>query len=178
VQLLRMIGAAPIVTVDPLPAARERALALGADLALDPADPDLQARVLAGTGGLAVAFDFAGVPAVREQAVACLAERGKLVLVGLAGAPLTLTHGTRSTYLQQQVLRHYGSQPEHVEELVVLTRRHRIDFSRSISGVLPLGEAVEAVARLHRKEGTPVRLVLRPRPADAAATSPRPPVAR
>jgi D-arabinose 1-dehydrogenase-like Zn-dependent alcohol dehydrogenase len=162
VQLLRMIGAAPIVAVDPLPAARERALAFGADVALDPADPDLRARVLAETGGLAVAFDFAGVPAVREQAVTCLAPRGRLVLVGLADAPLTITHGTHFTYLQQQVLGHYGSEPEHVEELVALTRRHRLDLSRSISGALPLADAVDAVALLRRKEGAPVRLVLRP----------------
>ncbi|MEU2878486.1 alcohol dehydrogenase catalytic domain-containing protein, partial [Streptomyces sp. NPDC007070] len=38
VQLLRTVGACPIVAVDPNPVARERALAAGADLALDPAD--------------------------------------------------------------------------------------------------------------------------------------------
>ena len=37
VQLLRLVGAAPIVVVDPLPGARQRGLDLGADLALDPA---------------------------------------------------------------------------------------------------------------------------------------------
>jgi D-arabinose 1-dehydrogenase-like Zn-dependent alcohol dehydrogenase len=49
VQLLRLAGAGPIVAVDPVPAARERALAFGADLALDPAD-DVAARVRELTG--------------------------------------------------------------------------------------------------------------------------------
>ncbi|MGW7280785.1 alcohol dehydrogenase catalytic domain-containing protein, partial [Streptomyces sp. NPDC054844] len=45
VQLLRAIGACPVVAVDPSPVARERALAAGADLALDSADPDLRKAV-------------------------------------------------------------------------------------------------------------------------------------
>jgi D-arabinose 1-dehydrogenase-like Zn-dependent alcohol dehydrogenase len=163
-QLLRLVGAAPVVAVDPLPAARERALAFGADLALDAADPDLPRRVHAATGGrgLAAAFDFAGVPAVREQAVSCLAGHGRLVLVGLTDQPLTLSNGTAFSYFQQQILGHYGSGPEHLTELVSLVAHDRIDFHRSITGVLPLSEAREAVDRLIRKEGDPIRLVLRP----------------
>lgn len=97
VQLLRAIGACPVVAVDPNPVARERALAAGADLALDSADPELRRTVRAATGGLglAAAFDFAGVPPVREQAVSVLAPKGRLVLVGLTDKPLTVTDGTR-----------------------------------------------------------------------------------
>jgi D-arabinose 1-dehydrogenase-like Zn-dependent alcohol dehydrogenase len=162
VQLLRMIGAAPIIAVDPLPAARDRALEFGADIALDPYDPALTKSVLDESGGLAVAFDFAGVPAVREQAIGCLAPQGKLVLVGLTDQPLSITRGTRFSYLQQQVLGHYGSLPVHAEELVALTRRRRLDLSRSISGVLPLAGAADAVDRLNHKKGNPLRLILRP----------------
>ncbi len=164
VQLLRLIGAAPVVAVDPLPEARERALAFGADVVLTPDDPELPALVRAETGGagLAVAFDFAGVPAVREQAVACLGRGGKLVLVGLTDRPVTVADGTAFSYFQQQVLGHYGSADEHVAQLVELARRHRLDLSRSVSGVLPLTEAREAVDRLLRREGNPIRLILKP----------------
>ncbi|MEV6123356.1 zinc-binding dehydrogenase [Streptomyces sp. NPDC052077] len=165
VQLLRAVGACPVVAVDPNPVARERALAAGADLALDPADPELPQAVAAATGGagLAVAFDFAGVPPVREQAVSVLAPKGRLVLVGLTDKPLTLTDGTRFSYLQQRVLGHYGSDmPVALPQLLRLVQGGRLDFSGSISGVLPLADAAEAVARLESKEGNPVRLILRP----------------
>ncbi len=164
VQLLRLVGAAPIIAVDPLPEARERALAFGADMAFSSDDPELPARVRGETGGagLAAAFDFAGAPAVREQAVRCLGPGGRLVLVGLTDKPLTISDGTAFSYFQQQVLGHYGSSDEHVVQLVELVRRGRLDFSRSVSGVLPLAEAQEAVDRLLRKEGNPVRLILRP----------------
>ncbi|MFC4061776.1 zinc-binding dehydrogenase [Planomonospora corallina] len=164
VQLLRLVGAAPIIAVDPLPAARERALAFGADTALDPTAPDLPHQVTAAAGGrgLDLALDFAGVPAVREQAVSCLAPAGRLVLVGLTPAALTITDSIRFSYLGRQILGHYGSTPEHVPQLVDLTRHHRLDLARSISGTLPLADAATAVDRLTRKEGDPVRLILTP----------------
>ncbi len=163
IQLLRMVGAAPIFAIDPLPSARPRALDFGADVAIDASDPNVAEEVRRiCPAGLAVAFDFAGVAAVREQAVGCLAAGGKLVLVGLTDKPLTINDGTRFSYLQQQILGHYASRPEHLEQLVELTRRHRLDFSRSISGVFPLSEAAEAVRRLENKEGDPIRLILRP----------------
>ncbi|MEU4301391.1 zinc-binding dehydrogenase [Kitasatospora aureofaciens] len=164
VQLLRAIGAFPIVAVDPLPAARERALAFGADTALDPADPQFTEHLRAATGGrpLAAAFDFAGVAPVREQAMATLGERGRLVLVGLTDKPLTVTDGTRVSYLRQQILGHYGSDGQDVIDLVNLVHGGRLDFDRSVSGTYPLAEAARAVEALERKEGNPIRLVLKP----------------
>lgn len=163
VQLLRLIGAAPIVAVDPLPAARARALEFGADIALDPADPALRAEITALTGGgLDVAYDMAGVAAVREQAVTCLAPGGRLVLVGLTPQPLTVSNSIALSFRGQQVLGHYGSVPGAVEQLVDLARFGRLDLSRSISGTVPLAEAADAIARLQAKEGDPIRLVLVP----------------
>ncbi|MFC4908223.1 zinc-binding dehydrogenase [Actinomadura gamaensis] len=164
VQLLRLAGAAPIVAVDPLPAARSRALEFGADLALDPADPAFRDEVLAATGGagLAAAFDFAGVPAVREQAVAVLAPGGRLTLVGLTDKPITVTDGTMFSFFQKKLLGHYGSAPEHVVELVRLLGAHRLDFSRSVSAVVPLADAEKAVHALETKDGDPIRIVLKP----------------
>ena len=68
VQLLRLIGASPIVAIDPLEAARERALAVGADVACAPEDAEDAIRQLS-PRGLDVAFDFAGVAPVRAQAM-------------------------------------------------------------------------------------------------------------
>ncbi|MEU7136504.1 zinc-binding dehydrogenase [Streptomyces sp. NPDC046261] len=164
VQLLRLAGAAPVIAVDPLPAARHRALEFGADLALDPAAPDLRERIQAATGGLGLdlALDMAGVPAVRDQAVRCLGQGGRLVLVGLGPGPLTLGDSIPFSYREQRVLGHYGSAPSHVDELVSLARLHRLDLTRSISATLPLAETAAGVERLRKKEGDPIRLVLVP----------------
>jgi D-arabinose 1-dehydrogenase-like Zn-dependent alcohol dehydrogenase len=164
VQLLRMIGAAPVIALDPLPEARERALAFGADLALDPTAPDAVSRIRAATAGrgLEFAFDFAGAAAARTQAEAALARGGALVLVGLTPEPLTLPNSALLSVQRHRLLGHYGSMPAHVEDLVELTRHHRLDLARSISGHIPLAEAPEAVRALTDKSNAPIRLVLVP----------------
>ncbi|MCC9195462.1 zinc-binding dehydrogenase [Arthrobacter sp. zg-Y820] len=164
VQLLRLIGAAPIIAVDVLPEARARALEFGADYALDPLAADFSDAMKAATAGngLDVALDFAGVDAVRAQAVKSLGRRGRLVLVGLSGTPITISDSTGFSYARKQILGHYGSEAHHVPQLVHLTRLGRLDFTKSVSGRLPLSEAVQAVKQLDAKEGNPVRLVLIP----------------
>ncbi|MER5704982.1 zinc-binding dehydrogenase [Micromonospora sp. NPDC002296] len=164
VQLLRLVGAAPVIAVEPLAAARERALTLGADAALDPGDTAFRDAVLELTDGrgLDVAFDFAGVTPVREQAFTVLARRGRLVLAGIANKPVTIASDSTFNYLQQAVLGHYGSEAGHVGQLVALARQGRLDLAASISDVLPLAEAEQAVTRVQSKQGNPIRLILRP----------------
>ncbi|MEV0616724.1 zinc-binding dehydrogenase [Nonomuraea sp. NPDC050404] len=164
VQLLRLAGAAPVIAVDPLAAARERAVALGADVALDPADPAFRDTVMDLTDGLGLdaAFDFAGVPPVREQAMTVLGKGGRLVVVGIAAQPITIPNDAGLCYFGQSVLGQFGSAPEDVHRLVKLIKRGRLDLSASVSDVLPLSEAQTALDRLVSKKGDPVRLVLRP----------------
>jgi threonine dehydrogenase-like Zn-dependent dehydrogenase len=162
VQLLRIVGAAPIVAVDPLPAARERALEFGADAVFDPAAPDLRDLVLALTGGLDVAYDMAGAAIVREQAVRCLGLGGRLVLVGLTPEPLTVSDSIGLSFRGKQILGSYGGGPESVEQLITLARFGRLDLARSISDTMPLADAAAAVERLTSKTGNPIRLILEP----------------
>ena len=164
VRIARMAGAAPVIAVDPLPGARERALAFGADLAVDPAGPGFAEAVLQATGGrgLDYAFDFAGVPAAREQALPALGEHGALVLVGITNHPLTISEGMTFNYRNKTVTGHFGSSFEHVYELVQLVGCGRLDLAPSITGRIPLVQATEAVDRLQHKTGDPIRLILVP----------------
>src|SRR5687767_12223547 len=108
VQIARMVGAAPIVAVDPLPAARERALALGADHALDPAADDVVAEVrrLTGGRGLDLAADLVGANAVLAQAAACLGRHGRVVMIGLSPEPIQLGRGVTFGLRSQSLLGH------------------------------------------------------------------------
>ncbi|MDS1270891.1 zinc-binding dehydrogenase [Lipingzhangella sp. LS1_29] len=165
VQLLRLIGAAPIVAIDPVPEARERAAQLGADATLDPTDSTFTESLfqVVGPSGLAAAFDFAGVPSVREQALGVLGSGGRLVITGLANQPISIDNDLLFAYQKQSVRGHYGSQPEDVTQLVALTGHDRLELSQSVSGVFSLQEAPQVIHRLENKEGNPIRLVLTPR---------------
>jgi len=164
IQLLRLVGAAPIVAVDPSPAARTRALAFGADLALDPGQPDLAERILGVTDrlALAAAFDFSGTAAARAQALANVAVGGRLVLVGLSGDAITIPNGDELLYTRRAVLGHFGYDEHHLAQLIRLAKLGRLDLSASITRTYPLAEAAQAVHDLEHKVGDPVRLVLIP----------------
>lgn len=164
IRVARLAGATPIIAIDPLAGARERALEFGADLALDPTDPGFAAAVGAATGGrgLDAAFDFAGVAAVRDQAAAVLAPGGQLVLVGLTPDAITIANGTLFSFKGNALRGHYGSGPGHVEDLIRLAGTGRLDLGPSISGHVPLAEAAAAVEALEQKKGDPIRLILVP----------------
>ena len=157
VQLLRIIGCGKIIAIDPREDARANALALGADFAFAPDDPQLKNH-----RGLHAAFDFAGVTPVRKQALSLLGEQGRLIIVGIANEPIVIPNDMAFTYMRTQIMGHYGSEAYHVRELIDFARQGKLDLSHSISEILPLAKATEAIEKLANKIGNPIRIVLKP----------------
>jgi D-arabinose 1-dehydrogenase-like Zn-dependent alcohol dehydrogenase len=164
IALLRILGVTPIIAVDPMAEGRERALAAGASIALDPTDEEFKEKVKAATHnlGLNAAFDFAGVNSVRQQALPLLAEGGRLIIVGLANLPIVIPNDISFAYKRLQILGHYGSEPRHTQELVNLFAAGLLDLSQSVSVVLPLQDGLQALDQLENKIGNPIRIVLKP----------------
>lgn len=164
VQLLKIIGTSPIIAVDPLPLARERAIMVGADLALDPSDLEFSKKVRAATNGrgINVAFDFAGVVAARTQALPLLAEGGRLVIIGIASQPIIIPSDMAFVYKRNQIMGHYGSEPHHTQELVSFVKDGKLDLSASISAVFSLEDADLALKQLENKTDNPIRIILKP----------------
>ncbi|WP_336033144.1 alcohol dehydrogenase catalytic domain-containing protein [Geodermatophilus sp. FMUSA9-8] len=80
-----------IVVVDPVPARRDAAVALGADLALSP-DDDVVERVRELTGGLGadVGMEAVGIPETFDLAVDVVRPGGRVANIGVHGKPTTL----------------------------------------------------------------------------------------
>ena len=156
VQLLAMIGC-EVIAIDPRADAREKALKVGAIAAFDPSDESIKKY-----RGLNAAFDFAGVTAVRKQALSLLGEGGRLVIVGIANEPITIPNDMAFTYMRTQIMGHYGSEPKHTKELVQFIADGKLDLSASVTEVLPLADAALALEKLEKKIGNPIRIVLKP----------------
>ena len=86
VQCARLGGAGHVVAVEPDPARRARALALGADTAFAPGE-ECREHLNQVTGGLRadVAFDCAGVPQTMQQSVDMVRRGGSVMMIGVAG---------------------------------------------------------------------------------------------
>lgn len=84
VTVARMLGAAPVVVVDPDDAARSRAAELGADAVLDPTDRRLTSALaeLTSRQGLDLVLHAAPDPAAARQAVSSMGAAGHAVLAG------------------------------------------------------------------------------------------------
>ena len=81
VKLARAVGAAPVIAADPVPAKRERALALGADIALDPGAPDFAERAKAATdGGARVVVEVTGVDRALDTALLGCTRRSEFAI--------------------------------------------------------------------------------------------------
>ena len=164
IQLLSLIGASPIIAIDPIPAARNRALSIGADLVLDPLDPEFIAKIQGATAasGVDAVFDFAGSSSARNQALRLLAEGGRLVIVGLANEPIVIPNDIAFAYKRSQVLGHYGSERYHTQQLVDFIRDGRLDLSSSVSEIFSLENIQEALDRLKNKTNHPIRIIIKP----------------
>lgn len=83
VKLLKAAGAYPIVAVDPVAERRERALQVGADVALDPIREDFAKQVIEATnGGAAVCIEVTGLGVGLVQALDCMRRFGRVALLG------------------------------------------------------------------------------------------------
>jgi D-arabinose 1-dehydrogenase-like Zn-dependent alcohol dehydrogenase len=161
VQIARLAGAGFIAAIDPIPEARERALALGADVAFDPSE-DVPRLVRRSGGGLNLAVDLIGRAAVIRQALASLTREGRVVVVGQSSESIDAGPVAVLSFLSASIIGHLGYRKRHLEEVLALMASGRLDVSGSISGRLSLDEINEGVRRLRDKEGAPVRLLVIP----------------
>jgi D-arabinose 1-dehydrogenase-like Zn-dependent alcohol dehydrogenase len=157
VQLLKLVGCSKVIAIDPREDARANALARGADFAFAPDDPELKKH-----RGLNAIFDFAGVTPVRKQALSLLGEQGRLVIVGIANEPIVISSDMAFVYMRTAIMGHYGSEPAHVRELIEFARQGKLDLSQSVTEIMSLERAGEALEKLANKDGNPIRIVLKP----------------
>ncbi|MQY25916.1 NAD(P)-dependent alcohol dehydrogenase [Nocardia aurantia] len=144
----RALGAGTVVAVDIAPARLELARALGADVVVDGAEPDVAARIADAThGGVSHALDTTGLAPVIAQAIDALAPLGTLALVAL-GEP-TLPIEVAKLIGQGKTLRgclEGDGDPQHfLPVLLDWFRRGLFPMDRLIR-TYPLGKINDAVA--------------------------------
>ena len=89
VQLCKAAGAVPVIAADPHEERRKLAIQLGADYVLNPRQEGFteQVRKLTGGKGVNVAVDSAGKAMATTQALECLAQFGRVTLLGCTRHP-------------------------------------------------------------------------------------------
>ena len=163
VKVARAAGAAPVIAADPVPAKRERALALGSDLALDPGAADFAERVKEATGGGArVVIEVTGVDRALDTALDAVARFGRVALLGCTRRSEFAIDFYRKVHGRGVTLvgAHNQARPEHDSSPGWWTRRDdafaylrmvslgRIDLTGFIEEVHPIADAPAVYTRL------------------------------
>lgn len=157
-------GAWPVVAVDPVPAKRDLALAMGATHAVDPGVEDAVQAVRAHAGaGVAHAIETVGSEKVLEQAYFATARGGQTVTVGLPHPERMLNIPAVSLVAEERTLRgsYMGSAvvSRDVPRFLALYRAGRLPVDRLLTHELGLDDINVAFDRL--ASAAAVRQVIR-----------------
>lgn len=158
-------GCGPILLIEPIAARRDLARELGATVAIDPADGDVAAAIRAHVpAGIDFALDTSGQAGALDAALASLAPRGMLGMVGVprtAEAVLPVNIAAAITYGQRIIgIMEGDSDPaDFIPALIAHHAAGRFPFDRLIR-TFPLGEINAAIAAQAR--GDCVKAVLIP----------------
>ena len=170
-KLLRLAGASPIIAVDPVPEKREKALACGADFALDPMAPDFAeaAKKLTG-GGAAVGIEVTGIGAGLDGILDCMARFGRVALLGCTrnkdftidyyrkvhGPGITLIGAHTAARPKRESHSGWWTQADDVKCLVQLHHMGRLHLQEMVDEIHTPEEAPEIFGRLARERCFPI----------------------
>ncbi len=144
IQILKATTAAQVIAIDPRAEARQLALRVGADHALDPGPTTgLEVRDLASGRGADAVFDFVGSDATIALGAMSARQMGDLTIVGLAGGTFPLSFFGVPYEVSIQTT-YWGSRPELVEILDLGAR----GLVRPTITEVPLDEAADGYRRL------------------------------
>ncbi|SFU45765.1 alcohol dehydrogenase, propanol-preferring [Methylobacterium sp. 174MFSha1.1] len=144
-RLARALGHTRIAVADTAPDKRARALALGADLVLDPADPGARTALLGLETGLAAAIDFVGNAETTRFAIDTLRRGGRSITVGMFGGEISLSLPLLPLRALTLTGSYVGNLGE-LRDLVALVKTHGLTLVETET--LPLAQAEEAMRRL------------------------------
>jgi len=171
IPLLRCGGAVPVIAVDPVEQKRQKALASGADYALDPFAPDFAETVKTITGrGANVGIEVTGVGAGLDGILNCMARYSKVALLGCTRNKeftidyynkvhrpgITLVGAHTHARPKQESHEGWWTVGDDMNALLKLTAAGRLKLSDLVDEVHTPEEAPQVYDRLAKEQAFPI----------------------
>jgi propanol-preferring alcohol dehydrogenase len=144
IQYLKLFSAARVIAVDTAPHRLARARELGADEIVESSD-DVSAvlRELTGGRGAEVVFDFVGIDATMQTALAQATPGGSVAIVGAGGGSVGVGWGSLPPLCE--VFIPFGGTTADLHAVVALAEAGKLQMDVQL---FPFAEAAEAYARV------------------------------
>lgn len=171
IKLLKAAGAVPIIAVDPSKQKRDKALACGADFALDPYADDFAKTVKEITnGGAKVGIEVTGIGAGLDGILDCMARFGRVALLGCTrnsdfnidyyrkvhGPGITLIGAHTNARPKTESHTGYWSQWDDMQALKKLVEMNRLSLADMIDETFSPKQATEVYTRLANESTFPI----------------------
>jgi L-iditol 2-dehydrogenase len=147
VQLAKVYGAATIIGVDLLENRRQLAARVGADIAIDPTNADVDGTIKSATGGLGVdrAIVATGNVKALEQAFSSVRKGGLVLLFGAPPRGARLSLDMSRVFLHEITFQSsYSTSETEMRMALSMIERKQIDPSKMVTHKLPLTKVLEA----------------------------------
>lgn len=139
VQLARLNGAAAVVVSEPVAASREKALALGADIAIDPLAMDIGEECRRrGIGNISVVIECSGTPQAVVQGLQNAGKGATVMLFGLTSPDCEVPLRPFEVFQKELKITSSFINPYTFGRAVALLEGGRIDIDAVVGCTLPL----------------------------------------
>lgn len=167
-QLVRLVGARPVLVVEPRPDRAALARETGADLVLDPTRTNLSAAVMGvAERGVPVVFECSGSPVALRGAPALCRPGGRVVVVGMCPEPVEIDFlALMNTEVEIRPV-YCNAKDEFARALGLLAGGH-LDAVPLISDRVGLGEAPQILAALASGGGPAGKVLVNCQPVNGA----------
>ena len=164
IQLARTLGANDIFAVDIQPAKLELAQTFGAiPVNAHQHDPVKEIMRLTSGRGVAVALELIGLPLTMQQAVRCLAVRGRAALAGITEKSFEVFPYAELINKEAEIIGVSDHLAQELPELLNFVREKQLDLTSIVTRRLPLdAEAINLALNHLEQFGDEIRTVIEP----------------
>ena len=145
VQLSRLSGAAKVALIEPVESKRQQALALGADIAIDPTAEDV-VSALTPLGPVSVVIECVGRPATMAQAIAIAGQKATVMLFGLTAPQEELTVRPFELFRKELTIKTSYINPYTQSRALQLIDTGRVNVASCIAACRPLADLPQVLA--------------------------------
>jgi (R,R)-butanediol dehydrogenase/meso-butanediol dehydrogenase/diacetyl reductase/L-iditol 2-dehydrogenase len=162
IQILHSSISGKIIALDTDPVRRQKSLDAGADIALDPADPDLDKKIkeISSGRGIDRVFEAVGATAPIQTAISIVRKGGSVTLIGNVSPKIELP--LQSVVTRQIRLQGSCAIAGEYPIALDLMARKKIDVRSLISKTAPLSEGQIWFDKLYNREDNLLKVVLIP----------------
>lgn len=161
IKFAKLSGLGEVVSVDPLSGKRNKALAMGADSAYAPDDPELKKLKKKRGAGFDAVIDAVGHEAIINQAISMVKMAGSVCVYGVVGSSTINIQKDSGPYNFNLLIHQWptrGAEGSAQEPLIEWIRNGKLDYRDYVTGSFSVKDVEKAVAAT--KEADSIKTML------------------